>query len=207
MNSFRLSSLGFVSLLSSMAFISQAQTTCPAVTNLVTTPVSTSSVSVSATPAAGATSYVIVCTIYPTTSSTGIIFNSVSVPNPTYTFTGLPAGTSYTICVNTLCAAGQQQGSACSPRAVLLATHNAALAEQVAFSPNPAHHTTILTLPTQLSRGASVTLFNSLGQVVRQHLLPAGPTATLDLAGLALGVYSVKLQAGDEWVTKRLVIK
>ena len=82
-----------------------------------------------------------------------------------------------------------KQGSACSPRTVLLATHNAALAEQVTFSPNPAQHTTTLALPAELRRGTSVTLFNSLGQVVQvqQHLLPAGPLAALNLTGLALG--------------------
>jgi hypothetical protein len=207
MDASRFFSLGFVFLLSSVAFSSQAQTTCPGVTNLVTTPVSFSSVSVSATPVTGAASYIIICTIYPNAASIGILFNSVSVPTPAYTFTGLPAGTGYVICVNTICTPGQQQGSACSPRTVLLATHNAALAEQVTLSPNPAHHTTTLALPTKLSRGTTFTLVNSLGQVVRQHMLPAGPAATIDLAGLALGVYSVKLQAGDEWATKRLVVE
>jgi hypothetical protein len=209
MNPFQLSFLGFAFLLSSVALTSQAQATCSAVTNLITTSLSSSSVSVSATSAADATSYIIICTIYPTTASVGILFNSVNVPSPAYTFTGLPVGTSYIICINTLCAPGQQQGSACSPRTAPLATHNAVIAEQVVLSPNPAHHTTTLTLtlPAKLGRGSSATLLNSLGQVVRQYLLPASPTATLDLADVALGVYSVKLQAGDEWITKRLVVQ
>jgi hypothetical protein len=205
MHPVRLLALGMACLLSCTIFTSQAQT-CAAVTNLVTTPLSGSSVSVSATPAVGATDYIIVCTIYPV--ATGVIFNSVSTPTPAYTFTGLPANTPYIICINATCGAGQQQGSACSPKSgAALATHNATLATQVALFPNPAHATTTLALPTQLQvPGASATLVNALGQVVRQRTLPGRATTEFDLTGLAPGVYSVKLQAGEDWVAKRLVI-
>jgi hypothetical protein len=205
MNPFRLLSL--TSLLSGVAFTGQAQT-CPPVTNLTTTMLSSRSVSVNATPATGATSYVIVCTIFPSSASLGLLFNSVIVNTPTYTFTNLPVGTAYTICVNTVCGAGQQQGSACSPREVLTTTRNAALAEQVALVPNPATGHVALTLPAALRvAGTRATLVNALGQVVRQHTLAAGPTVELDLTSLAPGVYSLKLQAGAEWVTKRLVVQ
>lgn len=208
MNPFRLLSFGFASLLNGAAFTSHAQT-CPAVTNLTTTPQGTRSVSVSATPAAGATSYVIVCTIYQAPASLGQLFNSVITTTPTYTFTNLPVGTEYVICVNAICTAGQQQGSACSSRTVLTATRNAALAEQVALAPNPTTGTVSLTWPAALRVVGQVraTVVNALGQVVQQRTLAAGPTAELDLTGLAPGLYTLKLQAGQEWVTKRLVVQ
>jgi hypothetical protein len=162
MNPFRLLSFGLAGLLSGAAFTSQAQT-CPPVTNLTTTIQGPRSVSVNATSGAGATSYVIVCTIYQAPASLGQIFNSVVTTTPTYTFTNLPVGTEYVICVNSICTAGQQQGSACSPRTVLTANRNAALAEQVALAPNPATGTVALTLPAALrGTGTPATLVNAL---------------------------------------------
>jgi len=204
MHPFRLLSLGFVALLGGAAFTSQAQT-CPAVTNLTTTVLSGRAVRVNATPAAGAASYIIICSIYP--ASLGIVFGSVNVTTPDYTFTNLPVGTPYTICINTVCALGQQ-GSACSPLAVLTAARNAALAEQVTLAPNPAHAAVALARPAPLqAAGTRAALVNGLGQVVWQRTLSASPSAELDLTGLAPGLYTLQLQAGPERVTKRLVVQ
>ncbi|MFD1469910.1 DUF4331 family protein [Hymenobacter caeli] len=96
------------------------------------------------------------------------------------------------------------------PSAVL-ATTNAALAEQVQLYPNPAHGSFTLLLPAALGRTpVAATLYNQLGQVVARRTLPmtaAGATAQFDVSSLALGVYTLQLQSGDAKVTKRVMIE
>ncbi|RZK23287.1 MAG: DUF4331 domain-containing protein [Hymenobacter sp.] len=92
-----------------------------------------------------------------------------------------------------------------------LATTNAALAQQVQLFPNPARGSFTLVVPTGLDRTTvAATLYNQLGQVVLQRKLAmtaAGATAQFDVAGLALGVYTLQLSGSDAKVTKRLVIE
>ena len=77
--------------------------------------------------------------------------------------------------------------------------------------PNPARDQATLSLPGVA--GASrvqAELLNTLGQVVHRQVapLPAGGTQfTLPIAGLASGVYVVRLTAGAAVVTKRLTIQ
>lgn len=97
-----------------------------------------------------------------------------------------------------------------APNAPLSAT-SAALAAVVSVYPNPARERVSVSLPGL--RGSSqvqVELCNALGQVVlrQQAALPAsGTTLTLNTAGMATGVYLVRLSAGELRVAKRLVIE
>jgi hypothetical protein len=53
-------------------------------------------------------------------------------------------------------------------------------------------------------------LLNSLGQVVRRQaaaLPPAGTQLTIEAAGLAAGVYTLRLQAGSATLAKRVVLE
>jgi glycosidase len=94
----------------------------------------------------------------------------------------------------------------------VLATTAAAQAAvfKLSLAPNPAAGTTTVayTLPTATT--AALTVQNLLGQTVRQ-LAPARQTAgnqqqALPLQGLAPGVYLVKLQAGEQAQTIRLLV-
>jgi len=92
----------------------------------------------------------------------------------------------------------------------VLATRNEALAATVGLYPNPAHGTFTLAVPAGPLGAAAATLHNALGQVVqvRQLALPAaGGTTTFDVRGLAAGVYSLMLQAGNDVVVKRVVVE
>ena len=93
----------------------------------------------------------------------------------------------------------------------VLATNNAALAQQVQLYPNPAHGSFTLLMPAMMSRlPVTATLYNQLGQVVSQRTLPmtaAGATAQFDVSQLALGVYSLQLVSGDTKVVKRIVVE
>ena len=92
----------------------------------------------------------------------------------------------------------------------VLGTRDAALAATVGLYPNPAHGTFTLAVPAGPLGAAAATLHNALGQVVqvRQLALPAaGGTTAFDVRGLAAGVYSLMLQAGDNVVVKRVVVE
>ncbi|WP_460501099.1 T9SS type A sorting domain-containing protein, partial [Hymenobacter agri] len=77
--------------------------------------------------------------------------------------------------------------------------------------PNPAHRAFTLSLPALGSvRTARVELLNALGQVVSTRVLtlnPAGTRSTLDVTDLPTGLYVVRVQAGTETATTRLVIE
>jgi len=92
-----------------------------------------------------------------------------------------------------------------------LAATNAALTQQVQLFPNPARGSFTVVVPAELGRGTvTATLYNQLGQAVAQRKLAmtaAGATSQFDVAGMALGVYTLQLSGSDAKVTKRLVIE
>ncbi|WP_310391394.1 T9SS type A sorting domain-containing protein [Hymenobacter sp.] len=93
---------------------------------------------------------------------------------------------------------------------VITATRNAALAAAVGLYPNPARQRFTLEVPAGSLAKASATLLNALGQAVhaRRLALPAaGGTAEFDVSGLAPGVYSLRLQTGNDLVVKRVVVE
>ncbi|MBF9237659.1 T9SS type A sorting domain-containing protein [Hymenobacter sp. BT683] len=96
--------------------------------------------------------------------------------------------------------------------ATALTAAPALTAAQVALFPNPAGTAAAVqvTLPVAVgTRTAHATVLNTLGQVVRETALAvqAGQASgTLRTQGLAAGVYVVRLQAGAEVVSKRLVV-
>jgi Secretion system C-terminal sorting domain len=77
--------------------------------------------------------------------------------------------------------------------------------------PNPAHGAFTLTVPAVAGANkASVTLLNTLGQVVSTRtiaLTAAGATAEFNTTGLATGVYSLTLRVGNETATRRVVVE
>jgi len=95
--------------------------------------------------------------------------------------------------------------------AALTPTTPAALAEQVQLFPNPAHSSFTLLLPLEMGRTpVTASLYNQIGQLVTQRKLnvsAAGASAQFDVAGLAPGVYSLRLTGGAASVVKRVVIE
>ncbi len=91
-----------------------------------------------------------------------------------------------------------------------LATAPAAISQQVAIFPNPAHGGTVsLSLPATLGQQViEAAVLNSLGQTVAHQTLPASPDAvrSLVLPTLAQGIYTVRLQTSAGTVSKRLTI-
>jgi hypothetical protein len=95
--------------------------------------------------------------------------------------------------------------------ATALATTASLPAESVSVYPNPARERFTVVLPG-LAQASTVRaeLLNGLGQVVRRQTaaLPAtGTQLTIEAAGLAAGVYTLRLQAGTTSLAKRLVVQ
>jgi hypothetical protein len=96
-----------------------------------------------------------------------------------------------------------------SPQAPL-ATAPAALAAQVGLYPNPATATAFVELPATLGRAAvTAQLVDALGRPMRTLTLPAQGAAAhrLDLANLATGVYTLRLNTSAGVIVKKLVVQ
>jgi glycosidase len=98
------------------------------------------------------------------------------------------------------------------PTGTTLATTGAQAAAvfKLALLPNPAAGTTTVAYELPTGTTATIAVQNLLGQTIRQ-LAPARQAAgaqaqSLSLQGLAPGVYLVKLQAGDQAQTARLLV-
>ena len=91
-----------------------------------------------------------------------------------------------------------------------LATVPAALAQQVALYPNPAHASTSLELPARLgTKVVTATLVDALGRQVRTVQLPAQGAVThqLDLHELPTGVYALRLTTELGVIVRKLVVE
>lgn len=95
--------------------------------------------------------------------------------------------------------------------ATALATTASLSASEVTVYPNPAHgRFTVLVPAVAAASAVQAELLNTLGQVVRRQsaaLPAAGATLTVETAGLASGVYTLRLVAGTSTLAKRVVLQ
>ena len=127
--------------------------------------------------------------------------------------TPLAAGTSYRFSVTATEATALLTGrftlqfNAATP----LATAASLAASEVTVYPNPAlGRFTVLVPAVAGASQVQVELLNTLGQVVRRQVaaLPAaGATLVVEAAGLATGVYTLRLTAGTSTLAKRVVLQ
>ncbi|WP_046245501.1 T9SS type A sorting domain-containing protein [Hymenobacter terrenus] len=93
---------------------------------------------------------------------------------------------------------------------VLSATPRLTLAG-VSLYPNPARGQAVVQIPGGSGAAqATVTLINALGQLLHTHTLtlPAnGATTAVPLAGLAAGLYVMRVQAGDRQTAHQLIVE
>ncbi len=129
------------------------------------------------------------------------------------TTTPLAVGQAYSFSVTAAQAQALVQGRFAvqfAPAAPLAATP-AALAAQVTLYPNPATTQVTVALPGIAgARTVQAEVLDAVGRVVLRQsaALPAvGTTLTLPTAGLAQGVYVVRLTAGEAVIAKRLTIQ
>ncbi|MDB5269479.1 MAG: hypothetical protein JWP58_2519 [Hymenobacter sp.] len=72
--------------------------------------------------------------------------------------------------------------------------------------PNPAHGTATVRLPPGTGP-ATLTLLDALGRPLRTQTAVPNSQADLDLTGLPAGLYAVRVQAGGNTATQRLVVE
>jgi hypothetical protein len=125
----------------------------------------------------------------------------------------LTAGSRYAFALATA-AAGTGRFSLVLRPAAALATQAARLnAATVSLFPNPAHgRFTVLLPPLAGQHTVQATMLNALGQVVLRcaiALTPAGGTFDfdMDVATLAAGVYTLRLQTNNQQFTQRVVLE
>lgn len=90
-----------------------------------------------------------------------------------------------------------------------LATAATSLEAQVLVYPSPAHDRLWLSRPANLAaQPLTITLLNTLGQVVRRQMVPATASdASLSLAGLARGIYTVRVMSAAGSVSRRVAVE
>jgi len=154
-------------------------------------------------------------TITTTSSSTGTVLtsssatgnqwylNSVAIAGATGSTYTAQQG-SYTVVVTS--AAGCASLPSAS-QAVVLAATAATTASGLQVYPNPAHLSAEVRLPASLLV-KRVEVLNALGQVVYQHTLPATTQQfSLDLASLAMGVYTIRVHTATVTLGARLLVR
>jgi hypothetical protein len=166
---------------------------CGAVTNVVVTATSASSATVSFTPGANNTSFTVTYYV-PNDSSRWVISNASPI-----TLTGLVPGRTYTIQVTSACGTGTTvMYTAGAPITYsfrgMLSARATLGAGSLSVFPNP----------------AQVVLLNNLGQQLRTltvSLSGAETRASFDLSGVAPGLYTLRVAAGNQTATQRLAIE
>jgi hypothetical protein len=180
---------------------------CPAPNGAAASQLTSTSVSISFVPPTGSTPTGYTITAMPSTGIAPIVLQTTTSP---VTLTGLTPNTAYTVTVQTLCGTGSSPATATVALVTLpLGTQAASLAAQIELYPNPAHHTATLQVPGNLQQvGATVSLYNSLGQCVQTRTLPVtNAPASLDLHSLAPGMYLLRLTTPLGPVVKHLVVE
>ncbi len=121
-------------------------------------------------------------------------------------FTGLTPGQQYYIAVSGFGSA-DPGGTFSLTATSVLATRPAAAATALLVHPNPSADGH-LTLRLPSGAAAQATLVNALGQAVRGWTLAAGGQAqAVSTQGLAAGVYTLRVQANGEWLTRKVVLE
>ncbi|GAB3870961.1 hypothetical protein GCM10028824_20210 [Hymenobacter segetis] len=122
----------------------------------------------------------------------------------------LAAGTTYAFTLATA-TAGTGRFSLVLRPATVTATRAELDAASVSIYPNPAHgRFTVLLPPLAGQREVRATLFNALGQAVLTRIIElnaAGATADFATPELAAGVYTLRLQAAGQVLTRRVVLE
>jgi hypothetical protein len=88
-----------------------------------------------------------------------------------------------------------------------LAANNPSALAELTLAPNPAHGATTVLLPASAGNAKiTLTLLDAVGRVVRTQAAQTGRTPGFDLAGVAPGLYMLRVQAGETLAVHQLVV-
>ncbi|WP_198172882.1 T9SS type A sorting domain-containing protein [Hymenobacter ginkgonis] len=103
---------------------------------------------------------------------------------------------------------GQTAFLAALPTIAVLATATPSPLAGVVVAPNPAHGLAVVQLPVvAVPESAVLTLLDAVGRVVRVTAAAPAQQHSLDLQGLAPGVYLLRVQVGEDYAVRRLVVE
>jgi hypothetical protein len=187
---------------------------CGAVTNTTVTAASDSSATVSFTPGAGNTSFQVVYFVATDSVRTMRVQSATGSP---VTLRRLLPGRTYTIRVISVC--GTATTTFYTAGAPVIYTFRSALANRTALGvgtlsvfPNPAHRAASITMPAipGVTQG-QLMLLNGLGQQVLVKVVPLATSietqTKLDLTGVSPGLYTLRVAAGSQSASQRLVVE
>ena len=127
----------------------------------------------------------------------------------TMTVPGLTPGTTYYIAVSGYSSSEPMGSFTLSATSTLITGTRAANGAELAVYPNPSHTGQLtLRLTTRLAAAGQASLLNALGQQVFSQTLAAAATEqTLVTRGLAAGVYTLRVNTGQEVLTRKVVLE
>ena len=88
----------------------------------------------------------------------------------------------------------------------LMTTTASPVSMSLALYPSPARSRVVVQVPAPFGSQATLTLSDALGRIIRTQLVK-DTTPELDLRDLAPGLYLVRLQAGRQQLSQRLVVE
>lgn len=131
--------------------------------------------------------------------------SNVGFPAPV-TFTGLTPGTTYYVAVSGY--GSTDPGGVFSLTATsVLASRAQADTEALVVYPNPSHGSALTLRLSGVVAARQATLFNSLGQPVRHLALTGAVGASLPTQGLAAGLYTLRVEAGPQVLTRKVMLE
>lgn len=119
--------------------------------------------------------------------------------------TGLVTGQRYYVAISGY--SSGETGGAFTIGLGALSSQSAASAAALTVYPNPSATGQLAVKLQGYSGTATVELVNALGQVVRQEVLSLGTEQQLTTRGLAAGLYSLRIHAGHEVLTRKVVLQ
>jgi len=180
---------------------------CPAIANLTVSNTTSTTATINFLPTSGASGYTVAY------SSVGTPLVQTVITNPPYTLRNLLPGTAYSVRVTSSCnsGAGNPVSTNFTTSQVASATQAQLAGGPVLVFPNPAQQAFVLQLPAQVAAPtARLELLSAQGRVVRKQqlaLTSSGTQVPVSLTGLPSGLYLVRVQAGSETATTRLVVE
>ena len=132
--------------------------------------------------------------------------NNTALTNP-MSVTGLTAGQRYYVAVSGYGSNDTGGSFTITGTGLVTATRIQTDTEALLVYPNPSSTGQLTLKLSGLNAAGSATLLNALGQRVRTKALTAAAEQTLDTHGLAAGVYTLRVDAGSQVLTRKVVLE
>jgi hypothetical protein len=123
------------------------------------------------------------------------------------TATGLTVGTRYYIAVSGYGSSDTAGAFTITPTAGVLAARAQADSDALLVYPNPSSTGQLTLKLSGINAAGQATLLNALGQVVRTTALTGTAEQTLPTRGLATGVYTLRVEANGQVLTRKVVLE